>query len=305
MRKIVIALGFITLAVAASAQQDPQYSGYMFNQLSVNPAYAGSSDALSTSLVIRNQWTGIKGAPKTSSINVHGPLRKKKVGLALQLISDQLGPKTSNGILGSYAYRLPVAKGRLAMALRLGVFGYKYDWSMIEYKDPNDVYNTGGQENISVPTADAGLYYNSQTFYAGFSASHILHGRLTSYDNIQGRNAELKTHIFATAGKAFQVSPGFILNPSVMVKAVKNAPVGVDLNVNALIEEVIWLGVSVRKSYGFVVLAQYNISQKFKVGYAFDMGLNKIGIAGKGTHELLIRYDFDVYKSKTLSPRYM
>lgn len=295
----------MAIAGAAAAQQDPQYSGYMFNHLSINPAYAGSRDVLSTALVIRNQWTGIDGAPKTSSLNIHGPLKKKKVGLGLQIVSDELGPKRSTGIMGTYAYRIPLGPGKLAMAARFGVFGYTYDWGKIDYKDQADIYNTGTVEHITVPTADAGLYYHTQTFYAGLSASHITHGRLTNEDNINGQDAELKTHFYATASKAFQLSDHFVLNPSVLVKAVGNAPIGLDVNMNMLIDQSLWLGVSIRKNYGFVMLAQYNITSKFKLGYAFDMGLNRIGIQGKGTHELLLQYDFNVYKSKTLSPRYM
>lgn len=305
IKKLTIALCLAALTAPAFAQQDPQYSGYMFNHLAINPAYAGSRDVLSASLVIRNQWTGIDGAPKTSSINIHGPLKKKKVGLGLQLLGDELGPKKSSGLLGTYSYRIPVGKGKLAMGLRAGVYNYNYNWDLIDYKDQADVYNMGGQQNITVPSADAGLYYYTQSFYCGLSASHILHGRLTTYDNITGRDAELATHLFATASKAFQLSDNFVLNPSVLVKATPNAPVAVDLNVNMLIDDFLWLGASMRKGYGFVVLAQYNINNKFRIGYGFDMGLNKIGVHGKGTHELMLQYDFNVYKSPILSPRYL
>lgn len=305
MKKLTIAICLMALTAPASAQQDPQYSGYMFNHLAINPAYAGSRDVLSVALVIRNQWTGIDGAPKTSSINVHGPLKKKKVGLGLQLLADELGPKKSSGLLGSYAYRLPLGKGKLAMGLRAGIYNYTYNWDAIDYKDQADVYNMTGQQNVAVPSSDAGLYYYTQTFYCGVSASHILHGRLTTYDNIQGRDAELKTHVYATASKALQLSENFVLNPSVLVKATANAPVALDINLNMLIDESLWLGASMRKDYGFVVLAQYSINNKFRIGYGFDMGLNKIGIHGRGTHELLLQYDFNVYKSKVLSPRYM
>ena len=305
MRKLIIALGIVATAATASAQQDAQYSMYMFNQLSINPAYAGSKDVLSTALIVRNQWTGISGAPKTSTINVHGPLRKKKVGLGLQLVSDQIGPKTANGILGTYAYHLPVGKGKLAMGLRGGIYNYTYDWAKIDYKDKADVYNSGTTERRTVPTIDAGLYYHTQTWYTGLSTNHLLRSRLTAYDNLTGRSAELKTHVFLTGGKAFQVSDNFIFNPSLMVKYAPNAPVGVDINLNALIDEVVWAGISVRPGYGFILLGQYNINKKFKIGYAFDAGMNRIGVAGKMTHELLIQWDFNVYKSKTLSPRYL
>lgn len=305
MKKLTGILSLVFAALSAIAQQDPQYSNYMFNHLAVNPAYAGSRDAINAAILYRNQWTGIDGAPQTSGLTLQGPLRKKKVGLGLQVVADAIGPKNSTGVLGSYAYRIPVGKGKLGMGVRAGVFAYRYDWSKISYKDQRDIYNTGGRDQVTVPTADAGLYYNTQSFYAGLSATHILRGRLTKYDNIQGRSSELTTHLFGTVGKAFLLSKNFVLNPSVMVKAAENAPIGVDLNVNALIQEMVWLGVSVRKGYGFVALAQYNINEQFRVGYSFDMGLNSIGIAGRGSHEIMLQYDFNTYKSKTLSPRFL
>jgi type IX secretion system PorP/SprF family membrane protein len=303
IKKLTIAFAALALCGKVSAQQDPQYSAYMFNHLAVNPAYAGSRDVLSTSLLIRNQWTGIDGAPQTSSINVHGPLKKKKVGLALQIISDQLGPKKTSGLLGTYAYRLPVGKGKLAMGLRMGFLTYGYDWNAVTYKDQAD--QRTGYETVSLPTADAGLYYHTESFYAGVSASQIMHGKITGEDSVKGYSYEMKSHLFATAGKAFQLSDNFIFNPSIMVKAVKGAPVAVDLNVNGLIDNLVWIGVSLRKGYGFALLTQYNITSKFKIGYAFDMGMNKIGIQGRGSHELMLQYDFNVYRSRTLSPRYM
>jgi type IX secretion system PorP/SprF family membrane protein len=305
MRRLIIALGFAAGAAAASAQQDAQYSMYMFNQLSINPAYAGSREVLSTALIMRNQWTGISGAPKTSTINVHGPLKKRKVGLGIQLVADEIGPKKSSGILGTYAYHLPVGNGKLAMGLRGGVYAYTYNWSLIDYKDKADIYNTGTTETNHVPTIDAGAYYHTKTWYAGLSTNHLLRSRLTAYENLTGRSAELKTHLFLTGGKAFQISDNFIFNPSLMMKYTKNAPVGVDVNLNVFIDEVVWAGVSIRPGYGFILLGQYQINNKLKLGYAFDAGMNRIGVAGKMTHELLIQYDFNIYKSKTLSPRYL
>src|SRR4051812_1318734 len=104
---------FMTSIFAVKAQQDPQYSQYMFNQMAINPAYAGSKEALSSAVLLRSQWTGIEGAPKTETFTIHGPLKKKKVGLGFTVIGDQIGPKKSIGALGSYAYRIPIKNGKL------------------------------------------------------------------------------------------------------------------------------------------------------------------------------------------------
>ena len=287
------------------AQQDPQYSQYMFNQMAINPAYAGSKEALSTTVLIRNQWTGIEGAPKTETATIHGPMKKKKVGLGATVIADQIGPKKSIGILGSYAYRLPIKNGKLAFGLRAGIYNYTYNWVDITYKDQNDVYNTNNTTSKIVPTADAGLYYYTNTLYVGFSATHLYNGRLTSVSNVNGDDAKLSAHLFFTFGKSFALSEKLIFAPSFVLKGAKNAPTTGDLNLCFLIKERIWLGLSFRSSYGAVGLFQFQLTEKLKLGYAYDFGFNKIGKVGGGSHEIMIGYDFNIFKSKMVSPRYL
>ncbi|MGQ0827189.1 MAG: PorP/SprF family type IX secretion system membrane protein [Bacteroidota bacterium] len=287
------------------AQQDPQYSQYMFNQLAINPAYAGSKEALSTALFLRSQWTGIDGAPTTNTITAHGPLRKRKVGLGLAIISDKIGPKKSTGILGSYAYRIPIKNGKLAFGLRAGVYSYTYNWAKIEYKDPADVYNSQNQTSVMVPTADAGLYYYTNTIYLGISATHITQGRITKVANANGDNAQLSPHYFFTMGKAWDLSDKLIFNLSCMIKAAKNAPSTGDLNFSFLLNQRLWVGFSFRSQYGIVAYTQFHINEKFKLGYAYDFGLNRIGRAGGGSHEIMLSYDFNIFKSKIVSPRYL
>jgi type IX secretion system PorP/SprF family membrane protein len=298
-------IALLSSCLKINAQQDPQYSQYMFNQMALNPAYAGSKEALSTAILLRSQWTGIDGAPKTETFTIHGPLKKKKVGLGFTVIGDQIGPKKSIGALGSYAYRIPIKNGKLAFGLRAGVYSYTYNWSDINYKDKDDVYNTGNSTSIIVPTADAGIYYYTNTMYVGFSATHLYNGRLTSVSNQNGDDSKLAPHLFFTIGKSWALSDKLIFAPSVLLKGAKNAPYSADVNLCFLIKERIWAGVSVRGSYGLVALAQVQLSDKFKLGYAYDFGFNKIGRAGGGSHEIMIGYDFNIFKSKMMSPRYL
>jgi type IX secretion system PorP/SprF family membrane protein len=287
------------------AQQDPQYSQYMFNQMAINPAYAGSKEALSASAFIRSQWTGIDGAPKTETFSIHGPLKKKKVGLGFSCIADQIGPKKSIGVLGSYAYRLQIKNGFLSMGLRVGVYQFAYNWNAITHKDlVDDVYTQNPTSKI-VPTADAGIYYYTNTLYVGFSATHLYNGRLTSVSSQTGDNAKLSPHLFFTFGKAWALSDNLIFNPSIMAKAAKGAPSTYDLNFSFLLKQKMWLGASWRSSYGVVVYAQFNVTDKFKLGYSYDYGINKIGKAGGGSHEIMLGYDFNISKSKMTSPRYL
>lgn len=287
------------------AQQDPQYSQYMFNQMALNPAYAGSKEALSTAVFLRNQWTGLDGAPKTETLTLHAPLKKKKVGLGFTVVADQIGPKKSIGAMGSYAYRIPIGNGKLAFGLRAGIYNFTYNWNEINYKDQNDVYNTGNRTSVIVPTADAGIYYNTNTLYLGFSATHLYNGRLTTVSNSNGDDAQFSPHYFLTFGKAWSLSENLVFNPSLVLKAAKGSTATADLNFSFMIKQRVWLGASFRSSYGFVMYTQISITDKFKLGYAYDFGLNQIGRAGGGSHELMIGYDFNIYKSKVVSPRYL
>lgn len=305
MKKLLIFAFCFVGALQSFAQQDPQYSQYMFNQMAINPAYAGSKEALSSTAFIRSQWTGIEGAPKTETFSIHGPLKKKKVGIGFSVIADQIGPKKSVGALGSYAYRIPIKNGKLSFGLRLGVFNYTYNWDDITYKDQGDVYNTHSQTSKIVPTADAGLYYYTNTLYLGVSATHLYSGRLTSVSTLNGDNGKLAPHLFFTFGKAWSLSDNLIFNPSIMIKGAKGSPSTGDLNLSFLLKQRIWVGLSIRSTYGFVAYTQINITDKFKLGYSYDYGVNKIGKVGGGSHEIMLGYDFNISRSKITSPRYL
>ena len=293
------------LRYTAFSQQDPQYSMYMFDQLALNPAYAGSRDALSASLLDRNQWVNIPGAPQTANFILQGPLASKNVGIGLELMSDKIGPTTDNYLSGSYAYRLKLGHGKLAFGLRVGVYDYQINFNDIDYKDKNDVYSSYGQSQKIIPSSDAGLYYYTQTFYAGFSITHLIGGRMTDYNNPINMDASFKPHAYLNFGKAFQLSQNVVLNPTLLIKYAQNAPTTFDLNLNMLLDNKLWLGISARKNYGFVFLAAYNITERFRIGYSYDAGFNEIGVAGGGSNEILLNYDFNVRHSKSVSPRYL
>lgn len=300
---LITNLGLIINSGDSFAQQDGQFSQYMFNPFVINPAYAGSRDALSVLLVGREQWLSMPGAPSTQTLSINSKV-KNRVGLGLQIFNDAIGPKNVTGYLGTYAYRFPLFKGKLAFGLRFGAFTYKYHWDKIEYKDPNDVYNTGNVTQTTVLNSDFGAFYNTKTYYFGLSYNHLGgNSRITS-TQIPGADAQLSSHIFITAGKTFEINDNLALQPSILVRAVEGAPINTDINFNMLLNKKIWFGVSYRTSKTIVLLSQFYATDKLRFGYSFDYGMNRIGKLGGGTHELFIGYDFDVQKNKTISPRY-
>jgi type IX secretion system PorP/SprF family membrane protein len=301
-KKIIVVLALVAGALGASAQQDPQYSQYMFNHLALNPAYAGTRDALCLTLLTRNQWTAIDGAPRTSSFSLHGPLRSKKIGLGAEYIQDQLGPHTTSGLLVSYSYNIHFLAGKLSFGLRTGLYRFLTDWTRVNYKDKTDPYAGLGAEQKGVFSADFGMFYYTKTFYWGVSADHLNRDKYS----VLGPDPQfLAMHIYSPIGMGFQVSDNLVINPSVLVKYVAGAPVAFDVNCNFLIEEKLWLGASFRKGYGGAALLMWNITDKLRLGLSYDHGINHIGVLGKSTFEAMIGYNFNVSKTKTLTPRYL
>ncbi|HEY6159816.1 MAG TPA: type IX secretion system membrane protein PorP/SprF [Bacteroidia bacterium] len=290
------------LGLRAAAQQDPQYSQYMFNHLAINPAYAGTRDALSLTMVSRNQWTGIDGAPKTNSLSLHGPLPSKKIGLGLELINDRLGPKNVSGASLSYSYNIHFLSGKLSFGLRTGFYSYTIDWKQVTYKDNTDPYAQLNAETKGVFSGDFGMYYYTKSFYWGVSATHLNRDKYSVF----GPDPQYLTmHIYSPIGIGFKLSDNLIVNPSVLVKYVANAPLAFDVNCNFLIDQKLWLGASLRKGYGIAALMMWNITDKFRLGLSYDHGINKIGILGKASFEAVIGYSFNISKGKTVTPRYL
>lgn len=295
---------FLNSNTGLFAQQDPQFSQYMFNQFAINPAYAGSKEAISSTLFLRSQWTKFDngGEPRTETITIHSPLRKRKVALGLALIGDQIGPKNTFGILGSYAYRIRLGRGKLSMGLRMGA--YQYTWKSINFQETETGIPGNTLPSFMVLTADAGVYYFTNTTYGGISLAHLNNG-LLKY-NIEGSNIKstLVPHMFITGGKAWQFSEKLIFSPSFMIKLSGNSAASSDLNLSFLLQNRLWLGVSLRTGYGFVGYTQFHITDKFKIGYAYDFGTTKVSRQLGASHEVMISYDFSLSKPAYFSPRY-
>jgi type IX secretion system PorP/SprF family membrane protein len=305
MKKISAILVLLVFTVLARAQQDPQYSMYMFNQIGVNPAYAGSRDALSANLFYRNQWAGFPGSPKTEVFNIHAPLQNDKMGLGLQFVNDQLGPTKSTTIMATYAYRIKLKKGHLCLGLSAGVVDQVIDYSKIEYKDLNDTYSSMGTVGKMLPTFDFGGYYYTKSFYVGISSTHLNQPAYSSIkDSTHAINAILQAHTFITIGKAWTINENLVFRPSLMVKMVYGAPLSIDADACFILKNVLWLGVGVRSGGAAVGIVQYSVTDKLRIGYAYDVTLNGMKTYAGASHEIFLGYDFDLFHTKTLSPRY-
>lgn len=315
MKKIIVML-LVTLVKPLLSQQDPQYSLYQFNQMSINPAYAGARDAIAFVADMRKQWVGFSGAPTTISASLHAPVMNNKAGLGLNVFSDQIGAKSVTGVYGNFAYIAKLNNRlKLSFGLRAGYLNYKFNFSKVNYKDANEsVYADLANANKSALDIDAGLYLRSNTFFVGLSATHLNGANLYSKDytvvnattgssqNVSSAYA-LRSHLFLVAGKSFAINDNFVFSPGIMVKYVGNTG-AMDLNLNFLLRQRIWLGVFLKQGYGAGALVQVYATEKLRIGYSYDTGIGSKKLLGS-SHEIMIGFDFGKYKSKILSPRFL
>lgn len=293
------------------AQQDPMYSQYMFNMLSVNPGYAGSREVLSLTALGRKQWAGIDGAPTTFTFSADMPIKNKKIGLGVNFVNDKLGIMSNTAVNLMYAYRLRISKkGMLGMGLQGGFNQYQAAYGSVD-PSQNSSYNPDPafSSNISrfLPNIGAGLWYSTDKFYAGLSVPKLLRNKL---DDMGGAANDLayqnrqNLHYFITTGYVFTLSDVLKLKPSALVKIVHGSPVQLDLNANLWIHDVVGVGLSYRSGDSIDAMLEFQINPQLRIGYAYDYTLTKLGQYNSGSHELMIRYEFGFDKGKILSPRY-
>ena len=321
MKKLLFLIGCSVLLISngAFAQQDAQYSQYMFNGIYINPAYAGYKEVLNVHSFYRSQWTGITGSPKSMSLAVDAIANSGNVGLALQVASDKLGAQTNLSIYGNYAYRIRMnddGSSRLALGLGVGMVQLGIDGSML---NPNDteIYQPVGVQSTIVPDARAGVYFSNDRYYAGFSVDNLI----ATYINID-RYAFIpqpKPHYYLTAGALFPLSEDFQIKPSFLLKDDRGGPTSLDVNAFLMIKDFLWVGGSYRtgvklydKSYlqkdltprnSAVAAIQIFPSERLRIGYGYDFSIGPLQGYSGGTHEISIAYSFIKPNFRIATPR--
>jgi type IX secretion system PorP/SprF family membrane protein len=308
MKKITIflAFGFLLFFNETNAQQDPQYTQYMYNMNVVNPAYAGSRGTLSLGLLGRSQWTSVDGAPKTLTFDVHAPLGKK-VGVGLSVIADEIGPAKETNIYADFSYTLTTSEeGRLAFGLKGGVTLLNVNLLDVVLPQTSSAGDPVFDENINdtFPNFGAGVYYYTNKWYAGFSVPNILKSEHLDKDNINTKASE-EVHYFLTGGYVFDLSSTVKFKPSLMFKGVAGAPVSVDINANFLMYDRFEVGASYRIEDAVSLLFNFGVTPDFRIGYAYDYTISEFSNSQTGgSHEIILLYDIDFSKKNVKSPRF-
>ncbi len=285
----------------ALAQQDPMFTQYMFNQLSINPAYAGSREVLSLLLINRNQWLGFDGAPVTSTLSAHLPVYKSMaVGSSVML--DKYGPVNNLSVYLDYAYHLKINEStKLSFGLNGGCNYYTINYNALERTVNNDDAYPGDMDKELLPNFGFGMFLYSQKYYIGASCPRILENNFETRS--YGDGTEVR-HYYAMAGMVFPVNNWLILRPSLMSRMAADVPFSMDVNINSIMYNKLWFGIMYRINDSFGGIVQYQITHQLKFGYAFDFNTSELRNYNSGSHEVMLNYEFDFKKSGVINPRY-
>lgn len=289
------------LLVAGSrvyAQQLPQFTQYMYNTISVNPAYAGSRETLNVTALHRNQWAGLEGNPTTSTLSIHTPLRNDRIGLGLSYIGDQLGFEKTNYVYGDFSYSVPMGREvKLSLGLKAGFTNYRLD-----NPDINDPFFNANFNSWN-PNFGAGAFIGSNRWYLGASVPRIFNTDLN-----EGEFQALERNsYYAIGGIVLDVSETVKFKPTMIAKFTNGAPATYDVTANFLLNEKFWLGVSYRfnDASNFGALVDYQVARDFRIGYAYDLPTSTIQPYTGGTHEIILIYElFKRRLGGIKSPRY-
>jgi len=313
-------------------QQNIQFTQYIFNSMSVNPAYAGYKEEWFGQLGLRSQWSGWTGAPQTGSLSIDGVLDEvnRRHGVGLQITGDQLGAQSALSAYANYAIRLQLDsydEHRLSLGVAGGVTQYSLDGNKLEYNDQGDSKIPGGMINTWRPDIRLGIYYSNSRWYAGVSVQDLFAGT-DSDEDFQFNQNSLESiyrnfHGYFIAGALFKLDRGLLMRPSVLLKDDFQGPTSLDINTMFIFNDKFWIGGGYRtrsrifkRDYAdysvnklsslnsFSGVVQFYATPKFRIGYSYDHMLNKMSGLQNGTHEVTLGVTFGRGQRQVLSPRY-
>jgi type IX secretion system PorP/SprF family membrane protein len=300
MKKIVYIVFLVFIGL--QAQQDPQYTQYMYNMNVINPAYAGSFDGVAIGALYRSQWVGLEGAPTTGTLAIHSPVGKN-VGLGFSLISDEVGPVNETNAYIDFSYTIPVGtETKLAFGLKAGATFHDIGLTGLDLIDPNDPFFSQNI-NETTPNIGAGLYfYKPSKFYISASMPNILNSVHLDANGFKiGSEAQ---HFFGAAGYVFDLSENFKLKPHALAKVAFDAPISFDINLNLFMYDFVEVGAGYRLDDAFSGMINFLVAPNLRIGYAYDSIQSELNVVTNASHEIFVNFDINLPRKVSRSPRY-
>jgi len=305
---------FLTIIITVAglfmghAQQDAQYTQYMYNTISVNPAYAGSRGVLSIAALHRSQWVGLDGAPTTQTLNFHTPV-SEHVGLGLSVVNDEIGNGTNQDtyIDAAFSYTVKTSEeGKLSFGLKAG--GHLFNVDFTKLRNYGAESNLPNIDNKFSPNFGAGIYYHTDRFYTGLSVPNLLQTEHfdSSDTNSSSLIAQERMNLYLITGYVFELKNDVKFKPAALVKAVKGAPLQVDLSANFLFNDKFSLGAAYRWDAAISALFGFQLNDQLMLGLAYDKETTDLGATtfNDGSFEIMLRYEFLNKYKRVITPRF-
>lgn len=286
--------GLFLTSIHITAQQDPLFTQYMYNQNIINPAYAtGRKAEINVGALYRTQWVGLEGAPRTGSFFIHAPVNDK-VELGLSFTNDDIGNVvTENNIYADFAYILEVGENQnLSLGIKAGVTLFDANFNGFNLQSGGRDTDVAFNDNVTqaFPNVGLGAFYFTDKYYLGFSAPNMLNVKhLENENGVQAVGVQ-NTHYFLTSGYVFDINKDIKLKPAMMLRGVSGAPLSLDLTANVLFNETFEAGIAYRFGDAVSALVNFTISEDLRVGYAYDYTTNNLGNFNTGSHEIILLY---------------
>ncbi|SHJ31489.1 type IX secretion system membrane protein, PorP/SprF family [Arenibacter nanhaiticus] len=297
------------LGLKVQAQQDSQYTQYMYNTVSVNPGYAGSRGHMSIAALHRSQWVGLEGAPKTQTLNVHSPIGYRGVGLGVSIVNDQIGPTSETYFDTDFSYTIFTSTtGRVSFGLKASAHLLDIRFSELN----QDQNNPGGQDpslqqdikNKFAPNIGAGVYYHTEKYYLGVSVPRFL--QTTHFDGENLSTAKEQMNFYLITGYVFDINETLKFKPTVLSKVVQGAPLQIDVSANFMYNEKFIVGAGYRWNAAVSAMIGFQLSSEFLIGMGYDKETTALGRAtfNDGSFEIILRYDLIKKLGNLKSPRF-
>ena len=297
----------LLVSVVSYAQQDSQFTQYMYNTININPAYAGSRESMNIFALHRTQWVGIDGAPVTNTASINTPINGSNVGLGVSIINDKIGPSDENDISVDFSYTIHTSDTyKLSFGLKATANLLNIDFSKLSQYNKNDYLFQENIDNKFSPNIGVGLYLHSDNTYFGLSAPNLL--ETTHFDRSASKGSSLVAkeviHYYFIAGHVFDLTADIKFKPSLLTKMVYGAPLQVDVSGNFMFNNKFVAGVAYRWSAAMSAMVGFQATDSWFIGYGYDLETTRLSNYNSGSHELFLRYELFNQYDRIISPRF-
>ena len=302
MRTKILIFALVLMCYTGFAQQDAQYTQYMYNTININPAYAGSRGVMSIFGLHRTQWVGLDGAPVTNAFSLNTPLNNSNLGLGLSLVNDRIGPTSDNTISADISYTVPMAEElKLSFGIKASGNMFNLDTEKLTPQQQNDPSLQNFDNEISL-NFGAGVYLHSDKFYLGLSVPNFLQDKKYNDNNVAVFQERM--NFYAIGGYVFDIAPSIKFKPAFLTKLVTGSPLQVDASANFLFFDKLMLGAAYRWDAAVSAMAGFQITDGLYIGYGYDLETTKLRNHNSGSHEVFLRFELFKKVSKMVSPRF-